>query len=451
MSILKFEHFHFIGVGGIGMSAIAHLLLSSGKKVSGSDLVSNKNVENLIELGLNFKLGHARENIESSSQVVIITSAIRSSNPEYQQARDLNIKVLKRAQMLAELSNKSNTVAVAGSHGKTTTSCYLSEILINLNLKPSFALGGVLKKTKTNAMLGDGIFVIEADESDSSFHFFKSQYSIITNIDNDHVDFYGSFDELKKAFVTFMNENTKKSILNFDDRIVRDLAKSVENKISYGQKGDEDYVFSIKKMKFGKSSFVLNYLDKEVVFDTNITGDYNISNLVSTIVYLIESSIDIQKIKLSVKEIEGIKRRYDILYKTEDKVIIDDYAHHPTEIEKLINAISLDYPGFKVKTFFEPHRYTRTKNFWLEFTRCFSQTDELYLLPIYAASEDSIDGISSKRLIKDIMNSNKSYLNSLGEIEKMIDFDSAEKEVIISLGAGPISKEFRRILDAENI
>ena len=449
-SLISYKEIHFVGIGGIGMSAIAHVLKEMGIKVSGSDLGINKNIESLKKIGVVVYQGHSAENIKANTDCVVVTSAVRENNPEVTRARQRNIPVLKRAQMLSMITNQRNTVAVAGSHGKTTTSCYLAELLQSLELNPTFIVGGVLKSIDNNAQLGGDLTVVEADESDSSFHYLKSKYSIITNIDNDHVDFYGSFEKLKEAFKKFIHEHVDTSIVNFDDQIIKDMITKKSKVISFGSKSGEDYNFKIKKMKFGQSEFLLSFKGKEHLIETNVTGDYNISNLVGAIAYAIEQGCDIEKIKTATKKLSGIKRRYDILYKSENRVIIDDYAHHPTEIEKLINAVRMDYPGYKLRVFFEPHRFTRTKNFWDEFTVCFKQSDEFYLFPIYPASEDQIKGISSKILLKDIINKEKSYVASLDEIPHLLEEHDGQ-EVVLSLGAGPISAKFREVLSVGGI
>lgn len=452
MNILeKYNKIHFIGIGGIGMSAIASVLNKMDKTVSGSDLGANKNTESLIENNIKCFLGHSAQHIDNSIDCVVVTSAIKPFNAELLKAQDLKIPVLKRAQMLALIANDKKAIAVAGSHGKTTTSCYLSELLLKLKLNPSFIVGGVLKKTGSNARLGSDYFVIEADESDSSFHYLQNEYSIITNIDDDHVDFYGSFDNLKLAFEKFININSKNVILNFDDTVIKELNITNPNVISFGQNDNCNYIFNIIKMKHGESEFTLSFEDQVHTFITNITGDYNISNLVSAIIYALEKKIDIIKIQKNVIQIDGIKRRYDILLKEDNRVIIDDYAHHPTEIEKLIKAIKTDYYDYSLIVFFEPHRFTRTKNFWSEFANCFELVDGLNLLPIYPASEDSITGVTSLNLFKDINITNKNYIDSLDNIKELIKIRSNKKEVILCLGAGPISSVFREVLNVEGV
>lgn len=452
MNILdKYKKIHFIGIGGIGMSAIASVLNKMDKTISGSDLGTNKNTEALSENNIKCFVGHSAEHIDSSMDCIVVTSAIKPFNCELLKAQDLNIPILKRAQMLSLIANDKNAVAVAGSHGKTTTSCYLSELLLKLNLNPSFIVGGVLKSTRSNARLGSDFFVLEADESDSSFHYLENEYSIITNIDDDHVDFYGSFDNLKLAFERFINLNSKNVILNYDDSVIKELNITNPNVISFGQSKECDYVFEILNMKHGVSEFTLNYKNEQNIFKTNITGDYNISNLVSAIIYAIEKNIDLIEIQKNVIQIDGIKRRYDILLKEDNRVIIDDYAHHPTEIEKLIKAIKTDYFDYSLRVFFEPHRFTRTKNFWTEFSNCFELVDELNLLPIYPASEESITGVTSLNLFKDISLVNKNYIDSLDKIKELIKTKSDKKEVILCLGAGPISSVFREVLNVEGV
>lgn len=433
------------------MSAIAFVLAKMEKNISGSDLNENENTKRLKSFDVNINIGHDEKNISESIDCVVITSAVKEDNPELKKAKALGVPILKRAQMLALISNDKNSVSVAGSHGKTTTSCYLSEMLIKLNENPSFIVGGVLKNTKSNSNYGKNHFVIEADESDSSFHYLNSEYSIITNIDDDHVDFYGSFEKLKNAFKKYATENSKILILNFDDQNVKELIKETSEYISFGQSKDCDYKFKIIKMQFGQTEFSLTFKNENHTLKTNITGDYNISNLVAGIVYLIEKDINLIRIEKIIDSIDGIKRRYDLLYKDESRIIIDDYAHHPTEIDKLINAVKSDYPGYQLRVFFEPHRYTRTRNFWNEFCDCFGASDELNLFPIYAASELPIKDINSKKLFKEIKVENKKYISSLVEIKPIVESINKSKEVLLCLGAGPISASFRNYLGVEGV
>ncbi|MCT4642514.1 MAG: UDP-N-acetylmuramate--L-alanine ligase [Bacteriovoracaceae bacterium] len=446
---------HFIGIGGIGMSAIAKVLIKMGNTISGSDRVLNANTDELKALGANIFENHCESHLGDDVDYLVYNSAIRDNNPEFIKAKKLNIEILKRAQMLSRIIPQNKGIAVAGSHGKTTTACYLSELLYKLDESPSFIVGGIVKEVKTNGHKGSSEhFVIEADESDASFLFFNTLYSIVTNIDNDHLDNYGGREKLEQTFIKYINENSIITILNMDDPGIQKINDDINKKniIRYSSHKDKyDVFFEIKSMYEGVSDFSLSYKNNKYNFVTNVLGEHNINNLISAVIYLLENGICEKKIQTVIKNITGIRRRFDKLVETKDFLVIDDYAHHPTEIKCVIDSIKKSYPNKKLIAFFEPHRFTRTKNFWDEFSYCFEGTDNFYLLPIYDASEDPIEGITSKRLFEDITNTNKEYLASLSAIKENLTKYEKNGNIILSLGAGPISKEFRTIYNASAI
>lgn len=437
---------HLIGVGGIGMSGIAEVLLNLGYEVSGSDLNQSAVIDNLINKGLEFYKGHKESNLKNAN-IMIYSSAVKKDNPEYKKAEAMNIPIIKRAEMLAELMRLKFGIAIAGSHGKTTTTSILATILSGLSLSPTFIVGGVVKNLGSNAGIGEGdILVAEADESDGSFHYLNPIITVLTNIDNDHIDFYGSEENLINSFVSFVNKVPfyGELILNFDDKKIKEQIDSFNRKhTSFGFEGDVDYKISNYQTKDGISNFDLAYKGEKHTFSLNLSGKHNVLNAVGAIIVahkLKHSFLDIQK---ALNKFEGVGRRLEKLYEYNNLTVIDDYAHHPTELEKTITSISKSYVDCKIKLVFEPHRYTRTKNFWEDFVSTLSTDIETYILPIYPAGEEVIPYIDSVLLVKQLVE-NKTpakYISSLNDLSLTSSVD--EKTVYVFMGAGPISKNIR--------
>jgi len=434
---------HFIGVGGIGMSGIAEVLLNLGYVVSGSDINESPVVKTLVDKGLRFKIGHDSKNI-SDSKIVIYSSAIKAGNPEYDFAVENNIPLIKRAEMLAELMRLKFGVAVAGSHGKTTTTSILVTLLNGLGHSPTYIVGGVVKNLGSNAGLGEGkILVAEADESDGSFHYLNPIITVLTNIDNDHLDFYGSLENLVNSFIDFTNKVPfyGEIILNLDDpTIAENIDKFNRRYTSFGFGRECDYVITNYKSSSLNTTFTLSNKGSSFDFSFTLTGKHNVLNCVGAIIASHKLGSEFKEIQKALTNFEGVGRRLEIIYESNDLVLIDDYAHHPTEIEKTISAISDSYKDMKISIVFEPHRYTRTKNFWSDFVSTLTSKYKTYILPIYPAGEKEIEYIDSEILVKKLADKNVdvSFAKSLD----VIDVKSL-KGVVVFMGAGPISKNIR--------
>ncbi len=445
---------HFIGIGGIGMSGIAEVLLNLGYKVSGSDLNEGSTVAKLREMGADVFIGHARENIKDV-QVIVFSSAINEENPEYQKARELNLPIIKRAEMLAEIMRLKYGVAIAGSHGKTTTTSFMATILNKLEFQPTYIIGGIVKNLGGHASMGSGeLLIAEADESDGSFLYLNPIMSVITNIDNDHLDYYGTIENLQKAFVEFANKIPfyGKLAINAHDKTSCEMIKEIKRPfLTFGIEGGEacvpniDFVAKNITVEEDGTVFDLSFEGKITKFKISLFGDHNVLNALGAISISHELGASIEDIAKVIKDFEGVGRRLEVLYKDDKAIIIDDYAHHPTEINATIKSIKHRFPNKKLITVFEPHRYSRTKTFWHEFIDCFKDVDEAYISPIYAASETPIEYIDAEIMVKNINDkgTEATYIEDLDSLGKIFNKYKNQETVILTLGAGAISKKAR--------
>jgi len=438
------EYYHFIGIGGIGMSGIAHLLLKAGYSVSGSDLKENRVTDELKRLGARIYTGHSCRNIEGQSAVVY-SSAIKEDNPEMQQAKSSGIPLLKRAQVLALLMRQKTAITVAGSHGKTTTTSLISYMLLEAGLCPTVAIGGILKNIDTNACLGSGeFFVAEADESDGSFLYYQPRYSIITNIDYEHMDYYQSFENEINAFKSFLKQTQPGGCIFAcsDDLNLKKLFSDYKGKVVFfGLNGPAD--ICAKNIQFNglASDFDCFFKDKFVCrFHLALGGRHNISNALAVIGLGLELGIDLTHIRRTLEGYKGAGRRLEIKFKNDKYLVLDDYAHHPSEIKATLTAVSNLKAKRKIVVF-QPHRYSRTKLLLNEFAASFDQADYLIITDIYAASEQPIDGVDSQSLLKKIKESYPDkqavYLAKEEIAGILADFIQAE-DLVITLGAGDI-------------
>ena len=426
------------------MSGIAHLLLESGFKVSGSDLKESRITEQLKELGAQISLGHDVQNI-NRQDAVIYSSAIREDNCELRQAKIAGIPLLKRAEALAELMQHKEAITVAGSHGKTTTTSLISYMLLEAGFCPTVAIGGILNNINTNACLGSGqFFVAEADESDGSFLSYQPKYSVITNIDREHLDYYHSFDNELNAFKSFI-ERTKKEGCVFacsDDTNLLNIMRNYKGRhLFFGLEQQADIY--AKNILFTElvSDFDCYFKNKFISrFHLALGGRHNISNSLAVIALGIELGIDLECIRRSLSGYKGAGRRLEIKFKNDKYLVIDDYGHHPSEIKATLQAIA----DLKVKRkiiVFQPHRYSRTQLLLDEFAKSFDQADYLIITDIYAASEQPIEGVNALALLKKIKeyapDKQVLYLakeNVLAHILAML----SSGDLVITLGAGDI-------------
>lgn len=443
---------HFIGIGGIGMSGIAEILLSLGYKVTGSDISESANVVRLRELGAKVFIGHAKNNITDETTVVVYSSAVNEFNPEMQIARENQIPIMRRAEMLAELMRLKRGIAIAGTHGKTTTTSFLATILSASNYDPTYIIGGIVSNLAGHAKVGSGEYLVaEADESDGSFLMLNPIMSVVTNIDLDHMDHYGSEDVLLESFEEFINKVPfyGLSSLNADDKRLMNLVPSVKKPVvTFGIVNEADYNASDITMDGLSSEFDLIHDGKNLGrILINLPGKHNVLNALGAISIAHKMGVPIDKIKSSIKSFENVGRRFQLLFKNDDVEILDDYGHHPTEIASTLGTLK-DIRTHKKIAIFEPHRFSRTKDCWNEFLHCFNDVDELYMCPIYPASEEPIAGITSERLVEDI---NRLHPGLAKNIE-LKDIDSIirtnKNSTIMTLGAGSIGRVIREwVLD----
>lgn len=448
---------HFIGIGGIGMSGIAEVLLSHGLSVSGSDQSASATTEKLESLGAKVWIGHRASNLQDVT-IVVHSSAVSADNPEMVEARRTNRPIMKRAEMLAELMKLKLGIAIAGTHGKTTTTSMLATILKECNMDPTYIIGGVVKNLNGHARLGLGDYLVaEADESDGSFLLLNPILSVITNIDNDHLDFYKSEEQLEEAFISFANKVPfygTIAINGMDERIQKIIPKLKKPFITFGISDVENtYEYSARKIKNSTegSEFDLVVGSKNTGrVKINLPGEHNILNALGAISIASEMGLPISDIIKALEKFEGVGRRFQVVYKKNDCTIVDDYGHHPTEIAETIRtAISLKEKR-RLTIIFEPHRYTRTRDCWDQFLHCFNGADEVILAPVYPASEAEINGINSLTL-KDSINRLHPGLvrtiDSISTLKNTLRPLCSESSLVICMGAGGIGRALKEAVE----
>lgn len=442
--ILEKRIIHFIGIGGIGMSSIALILLKMGYKVSGSDIQANSLTKKLEELGASIFIGHNASNLGHDTEMAVYSSSINDSNPEICEAKKRGITVVRRAEVLGALLNSKKGIAVTGTHGKTTTTSLISVMLENCGLDPTAVIGGEVGQFGSNAKFGAGeLLVAEADESDGSFIYLKPFYSVITNIEMEHVDYYGTLEDSISAYAAFAN-NTKKTgklFYNSSDGNIKKMLKKFNGKSeSFSlEKGSDIYPHEIKMNGF-RSSYICVYKNELLgrVF-LSIPGKHNILNSLAAIQVGLELGLPFERITQSIQGFTGTKRRFHLRADTGDIMLIDDYAHHPTEIRAVLEACK-NWENKRLIVVFQPHRYSRTKFLADEFGRCFKGAHKLILTDIYAASEDPIEGISSKVIYDKVRGNglNDVVMMNKKEITEHVMKLKKSGDMILILGAGDI-------------
>ncbi len=441
---------HFIGIGGIGMSGIAEVLVSFGFSVSGSDLNESQNVVHLRELGVDVYLGHDAKNIKDYN-VIVYSSAVKNDNPEMIAAKVKNIPIMRRAEMLAELMRLKKGIAIAGTHGKTTTTSLLATILKESQYDPTYIIGGIVANLNGHAKIGKGEFLVaEADESDGSFLLLNPIVSLITNIDSDHLDHYKTFDNVKNAFIDFANKVPFYGVvaLNISDAGVREIMPEIKRPIiTFGLSNDADIYAQNIKINGTVSEFDVYEGGQSIGrFTIHTPGEHNILNALGSIAISRFLGLKEQQIIDSICKFKGVGRRFQQLLKTPRFELIDDYGHHPTEVQKTISIFKESHPGKKLYVIFEPHRFSRTKDCWEDFLHSFNLCHELFLLPIYPASEMQIAGITSDRLSLDIniLHPELSVtIDNYDNFFKTLDRFKTEDCVVLTLGAGSIGRKVR--------
>lgn len=449
----KPQHIHFVGIGGIGMSGIAEVLLNLGYRISGSDLRATPITDRLERLGATVFLGHSAGNVEGA-KVLVTTSALDASNPEVREARSLGVPVIPRGELLAELMRLKFGVAVAGSHGKTTTTTMVATVLSQAQLDPTVVVGGrVSTFGGSNARVGKSDFlVVESDESDRSFLKLSPIVAIVTNIDLEHLDHYGSLDEIRDAFVEFINKVPfyGAAILCLDDPNIQQVLPLVQRRIiTYGAGAQADLRVASWEFVGMGSVFRLEFRGRDLgEFRLQVPGFHNVLNASAAVAAAIELEVEIDRIRQGVAAYEGVDRRFQLKGNANGVSVVDDYAHHPTEIRATLEALRVT-PFNRIHVLFQPHRYSRTKELLDDFAGCFNLATTVCVVPIYAASEAPLEGVSSERLVermREFGNRGAQFADSLETGAEALCALAEPGDVIVTMGAGNVSQAGERIL-----
>ncbi len=442
----KARHIHLVGIGGIGMSGIAEVLLNLGYSVSGSDITRTEVTDNLSNLGGKIFLGHSPQNVEGAD-VVVFSSAVKGDNPEIAEAREKTIPVIPRAEMLAELMRLKYGIAIAGAHGKTTTTNMIGSILTRGGLDPTVVIGGRLNIWGgSNARLGNGDFMVaEADESDGSFLALSPSMAVVTNIDYEHIDFYHSMDNLRKTFVDFINKIPfyGRAIICVDDKEVQGLIpKLTKSYLTYGLNPQSDIRASEICKEGLTTSFVVTFKNRLVGRITiSIPGDHNVLNALAAVGVGLELDLDFECIREGLKDLGGLKRRFEIKDERDGILFLDDYGHHPTEILATLSAAKECWPDRRLVVVFQPHRYTRTRDLYDKFVTSFNQADLLIISTLYGAGEEPIPGVDSRSLyqgIRDHGHRGVHFCPSKEDIISLLLDEMRPGDLVLTLGAGDI-------------
>ena len=449
----KQEIIHFVGIGGIGMSGLAQIMKTMGFRVQGSDVNKNKNTENCKKLGIKILKGHERKHIKKAT-ILVKSSAIKSNNIELLEAKKRNIPIYDRIEMLANIIDLKKNIIITGSHGKTTTTSLIAKIISTAKLDPTIINGGVINSLKNNAKLGQGEWaVVEADESDGSFLKVPINYSIVTNIDKEHLDYYKNFNNLQKAFKKFIEKTPPigKSFLFLDDLNIRKIIKNLttKNYFTYGFHKESNYQVCNTKYEINYTKFDLKV--KNVGFKNlyikniflNLIGKHNVLNATAAISLCLNLGLKENIIKKALKEFTGVQRRLTKVFKRNKIEFYDDYAHHPTEIECVLEGVRLVASKRKIISIFQPHRYSRIKSLKLEFASCFKNSDLVLLCPMYAAGEITDKTYNQGKFAKLISKFSKTQVILIQcetDLTKFLKKNLINNEIVIGMGAGSVSK-----------
>ncbi len=449
---------HFVGIGGIGMSGIAEVLLNLGYKVSGTDLRESDVTRRLVSLGGVVKAGHAAEHLDllsGEADVVVVSSAVRNTNPEVLEARRRGIPVIPRAEMLAELMRMKFGIAVAGSHGKTTTTSMLATVLRHAGLDPTAVIGGRLPQLGSNARLGQSEYLVaEADESDGSFLHLSPTVAVVTNIDPEHLDHYGTFECLKETFVNFINKVPfyGLSVLCLDHEHVQEILPQVQKRhVTYGLAPLADYRaadLSFQGMRTRFKALHRGLLLGEV--EISMPGAHNVLNALSVLAVSDFLGIPFPVFQQGISSFEGVGRRFTVRGKAGGVMVVDDYGHHPAEIRATLSGARAGFHDQRLVVAFQPHRYSRTRDLLLEFARAFNDAELVFVSDIYAAGEEPIEGVSADRLTREMHDHGH---RGVRYVPRRADLSAAmlphlrEGDIVITLGAGDIGQTGDDLLD----
>jgi UDP-N-acetylmuramate--alanine ligase len=447
---------HFVGIGGIGMSGIAEVFLNQGYRVTGSDLVESETTRKLEDLGAKIFIGHREENV-SAAHVVVVSSAVRSNNPEVQEAKRHRIPVIPRAEMLGELMRGKTGIAVAGTHGKTTTTSMLATILTVAGQDPTLVIGGKVDSFGGNAKLGQGQYVVaEADESDGSFLHLPATFGIVTNIDNDHLDHFGNLSAIEDAFINFVGKLPfygLAAVCGEDPGVKRCLSRWTKPIFTYGFSDEFDLFADEVKSSGLKSEFKVHFREEPTksarLLGTAVLmvpGRHNVLNALAAISIALRLGVSFEQIVLGLQAFHGVKRRFDIRWRDDsrNRAIVDDYGHHPTEIAATLSAARDFWPG-RIISVFQPHRYSRSLHCHDGFLSSFLNSDLVILTDIYSAGEDPIPGVDSATLAADLKkvarpNQEVLYTGDLKSTQEYLTQSVSDGDLILCLGAGSITR-----------
>jgi len=444
---------HFVGIGGIGMSGLAQIMNNMGFKIQGSDQNKNKNTISCSKAGIKIFIGHSPSNVNKVTMIVK-SSAIKSNNAELKHARKNKIPIYSRAEVLADAVSLKKNIIITGSHGKTTTTSLVAKILSDQKLDPTIINGGVINSLKSNAKLGKGDWaILEADESDGSFLKLPINYSIVTNIDHEHLDYYKNYKNLENSFVEFINKTppTGKAIICLDNKNIKKILKKIKNKniITYGESKKSNYQIKNIKYNFNSTTFNLYFKgkDKRNKIIKNITvkllGKHNVLNSAAAFIVCLNLGANLGLAKKSLQNFSGVQRRMTKVFSKNDNDFYDDYAHHPTEISSILEGVHNVNPNRKIISIFEPHRYSRVLSLKKEFSKCFFKSSLVIICPLYAAGEKKdfkFDIYEFAKLISKNSNIQVLIAKNENELSKYLKKNLTADEIIIGMGAGTISK-----------
>ena len=458
IEIAKTEIIHFVGIGGIGMSGLSLIMKGKGFKVQGSDLSLNKNVERLKKEKIKIFIGQKKQNLKDAT-IVVVSSAIKKNNPEIIEAKRKNLPIIKRGKMLAHIVSLMKNIVVVGSHGKTTTTSLITSIFQTTKIDPTIINGGVINSINNTAKLGKSDWsILEADESDGSFIHIPPTYSIITNIDREHMDFYKSMEDLKKYFIEFIEKvpSFGKSFICLDDKINNELVKRLKGKnfYTYGVNSKSNFLIkNIKRsMKFSEFDLQVNLPNKKKVIIRKIRipllGIHNIRNSVAAAAVAITVGISVSDIKKGLLKFKGVQRRFNKIFTYNEIDFFDDYAHHPTEIKVVLEGVNKVYEEYDKICVFQPHRISRLKDLKNEFSFAFKDADTVILCPIYAAGEKIKLGFNYLNFAKQLIKNSKVKLFLVKDniqLAKFLKKNIYGKKIVIGMGAGSISNWMRKL------
>ena len=445
MTFRKIDKVYFVGIGGIGMSGIAELLFNLGFQVSGSDMNKNDNVKRLKKLGINVKIGHDPNNL-ADPDLLVYSSAVPLENPEIIKARQKGIPIIRRAEMLGELINlKETSIAVAGTHGKTTTSSMIGTILSHAKIDPTLVVGGLVQNLNTNSKLGSGkIIVVEADEYDRSFLAMRPTIGIVTNVELEHTDCYENLDDLKNAFTQFCQSVPfyGEIIVCMDSPAVQELLPNIERPMTtYGRSRDAAYRAENLRFHENSSTYtVFRAEDSLGEIQLNVPGEHNVMNSLAAVVLGLEMGLSFKQIQSGIATYQGVRRRFDIKGIYQSVMIVDDYAHHPTEVQATLKAAKSGWDR-RIIAVFQPHLFSRTQEFFREFASALRISDLVIITDIYPAREKPIPGINAKLIFNEYNNKSKTncyYVPDLDDLESTLDDIIQPNDMVITMGAGNI-------------